>query len=394
MAIRMDDDTSTVPRLIGISALIDVFDQDELFELVDNQRVVELSRLGGEPGFAGTENVRKSTGISTRRILREGITPADLAAALCDRLEIVTGWRLTDFDAILLCHSHTEPDRCQRLASELTSRYQLPAGLITAFNHGCGGFLRLLNDGVCHLEMAPDGARVALISVETPEFWHDASDRLFCGIVSAGATATVLEHGRGIPIGVARADDFAVDAAHRPNPDPLFRRERTDVFSFRGERCHRTVMRMNPEPVFLNGIELMLNNLRSAMVSIDRQPGHRVIVIPHQPSGKLLRALVAAAKTEFDDVEFLNNLDGYGNTISSSVPTILSRLPDVLAANGCQPLREGDHLILLAAGICMEEIADHMTAGHACLQWHQSVSNGPGHGVSPIPCTATLPELT
>jgi hypothetical protein len=41
----------------------------------------------------------------------------------------------------------------------------------------------------------------------------------------------------------------------------------------------------------------------------------------------------------------------------------------VLEANGLQPPREGDHIILLAAGICMEEISDHMSAGHACLQW-------------------------
>ena len=128
-------------------------------------------------------------------------------------------------------------------------------------------------------------------------------------------------------------------------------------------------MRMNAEPVFLNGIELMLGGLRTAASSIEVLPGQRVIVVPHQPSGKLLKALVAAARVEFPDFEYLNNLKTYGNTISSSVPTILSRLSHVLEANGLQPPREGDHIILLAAGICMEEIGDHMSAGHACLQW-------------------------
>ena len=84
---------------------------------------------------------------------------------------------------------------------------------------------------------------------------------------------------------------------------------------------------------------------------------------------ELLKALVAAARVEYPEFEYLNNLKTYGNTISSSVPTILSRLSQVLEANGLQPPREGDHIILLAAGICMEEISDHMSAGHACLQW-------------------------
>jgi hypothetical protein len=79
-------------------------------------------------------------------------------------------------------------------------------------------------------------------------------------------------------------------------PISLFRRETTDGFCFRGQPIHSTVMRMNAEPVFLNGIELMLAGLRTAASSIEVLPGQRVIVVPHQPSGKLLKALVAAAK--------------------------------------------------------------------------------------------------
>jgi len=161
------------------------------------------------------------------------------------------------------------------------------------------------------------------------------------------------------------------------NPNPLFRTETADVFDFRGQPCRRTVMRMNAEPVFINGIELMLDNLRMAMLSIDRQAGQRVIVAPHQPSGKLLRALIAAAAMEFPDIEFLNNLESYGNTISSSVPTLVSRMDEVLTRNKLAPLRDNDHVILLAAGICMTNIADRMSAGHTCLQWQGNALNIP-----------------
>ncbi len=389
----MDEFHDETDSLIGLSCVVDVYDRDELFESVDNHRVVELSRLDGRTGFASVENVLKSTGIAQRRLLSEHCSTVDLAQAVCQRLLKVTGLRLQDFSAVLLCHSHTDPQACERLAAELrqrmvlswprrsgppqpacsSDRNELPQvcsiPVISAFNFGCSGFMKLLQEGVMQLAADSPAARIALINVETPESWHDGSDRLFCGIVSAGATAAVIERGRGVPIHLAQADDFPVPIYLRVNPAPLFHQETTDVYSFRGRRERRTVMRMNGETVFLSGIELMLSGLRTAASSIDRRPGQRVVVVPHQPSGKLLKALIAAARPEFPGFEFLNNLKLYGNTISASVPTILARLPEVLAANGCNPLRDGDHIILLAAGICMEKMADHMSAGHACLQW-------------------------
>ena len=62
---------------IGLTALVDVFDQPELFELIDNDAVMRLSALGGQSGFSSTKAIRKSTGISQRRILREGLSALD-----------------------------------------------------------------------------------------------------------------------------------------------------------------------------------------------------------------------------------------------------------------------------------------------------------------------------
>lgn len=359
------DDSGT----LGISAIADVFDQHDLFDLLDDNAVLELSRLGGASGFPGLASIRKSTGIRTRRILREGITVTDLAVRLCERLEDDAQVDLADCDSILLCHSHTDDNACHRLARSIESALALPDGLITPFNYGCTGFLKLLQDASVEFDSVPPGGRIALLSIETPEFWHDGSDRLFCGLVSAGAIGAILEHGGRMPLDRIAADDFLIPPDRRPNPHPLFRTETSEVFSFRGEPCHRTVMRMNPESVFVNAIELMLSNLRAALDSFDLQPGERVVVVPHQPSAKMLKALVATGQPEFPHVEFLNNLAGYGNVISASVPTVLSRLDEVLEQNGCAPMNDGDHLILLAAGICMADIADKMSAGFAHIRW-------------------------
>lgn len=360
---------------IGLSAVVDVFDQTELFEILDNTAVLNLSQLGGRSGFRDVRTIRKSTGTSCRRLLRTGVEPVDVAEALCRQLEAASGTTLADFHSILLCHSHTDPEQCQVLAQLLADRMEMPAGTVTAFNHGCAGFLKLMAEGCLLLDGCAAGTKVALLSVETPEFWHDGADRLFCGIVSAGATAAVLEVGRGLSMDSVSVDDFLIPTSRRTNPHPLFTKDTGDVFDFRANAVKRTVMRMNPEPVFLNGIELMLDNLRAALLTTAWQPGDRVVVAPHQPSGKLLKALVAAARTEFPEIEFLNNLEHYGNTISSSVPTLLSRLDEVLQRNRLEPLLDGDHLILLAAGICMNEISNHMSAGHACTRWQNGVLN-------------------
>ncbi len=359
-------DQETTP---GLSCFVDVFDRVDLFDRIDNQTVVSLSCLGEKSGFSSVDSVQKSTGISLRRMLKSGVTPAQLATAVFDKLCRVSDYAPADFSVILLCHSGVNDEGAEQLAAILERHYRLSPQTVRPYNFGCSGFLKLLQEGTLLLADRRSVKRIALLNVETPETWHDGSDRLFCGIVSAGATGVVLERNAGLPISVIRADDFAISPSLRPNPDPLFRKETGQVYSFRGEAVSRTVMRMNAETVFLNGIELMLNNLRSAVASIDLRPGQRVIVIPHQPSGKLLKALIAAARLEYPDFEFLNNLIDFGNTISAAVPTIMARLPQVLEQNGREPIRDGDLIILLAAGICMHEIADHMSAGHACLEW-------------------------
>ncbi|MEP3479850.1 MAG: 3-oxoacyl-[acyl-carrier-protein] synthase III C-terminal domain-containing protein [Fuerstiella sp.] len=361
---------------LKLSTVVDVFDDGGLFRALTNRDVMAFSRQGGQPGFSSTKAILRSTGIRERRVLQSDVTIVDLAEVLCEKLESATGMGVLDFQHVVLCHSHTDPKRCEDVAEKVERRLNLPQGVIIPRNFGCSGYMKLLAEGRDSLMGLSAGGKVALLSVETPQTWHDSSDRLFCGIVSAGATASVLELEHGLPIAQIHSGDYPIPDDRRLNPDPLFVRDHCDGFDFDGQACCRTVMRMNAEPVFINGIELMLEQLQSALEFIDADdPVQRIVVIPHQPSGKLLKALVAAAKAKYDHIEFVNNLEWYGNTISSTVPTILARLPEVFDRNQLDPLQEGDHVILLAAGICMSEIGGHMSAGHACLRWAPDALN-------------------
>ncbi len=115
-------------RQPGLSHLTDLYDRSDLFELLNNDDVVQLSRLRDGRGFTSPDNVLRSTGISTRRILRKGFTAVDFAAELCLRLEQRTGIALKDFAAVLVCHSHTDDTQADLLTESLSRRFSLRPG--------------------------------------------------------------------------------------------------------------------------------------------------------------------------------------------------------------------------------------------------------------------------
>ena len=132
---------------LGLSAVIDVFGERDLFETIDNERVLELSRLGNRNGFSSTRAIRKSTGIDVRRLLQPALTAVDLGIRLIDRLQDVRQSSLDEFDHILLCHSFINDDECQSVARQLEAHFGLPHRRIQAYNHGCAGYLKLLQEG-------------------------------------------------------------------------------------------------------------------------------------------------------------------------------------------------------------------------------------------------------
>ncbi len=353
---------------LSLTNFVDVFDRQDLFEILDNQRVLELSQLGGG-GFSEVATLSRATGIQQRRILRPGIAPLDLAVNVCEELRRDCDFSWSDCPAVLLCHSHVDSDRSVNLAAELADHLGLPASRVHGFNLGCAGFLKLMSRGASVAAECGPGRHVPLISVEVPEQWHDAADKAFCGIVAAGATATTIWDGPGHRILGCEAREVPISLDKRFGRD-LFTQDFCEGFDFHGRPQTREVMHMDGEAVFVNGVELMLEATRNAaQLAEEHGRGQEVITIPHQPSGKLLRTLIAAGRMEMPDIKFLNNLPDFGNTLSSTIPTVLARIEDVAARNDIPAPKSGDALLLTAAGICMSQRADHMTQGYAAIEW-------------------------
>lgn len=362
----MNQDATDSPACLAET--ISLSSRTDLFEILDNHRICELSRLNSSTpqsssGFPNAAAVLRSTGVSSRRILRIGVQPLDLAVALENTLDTQNLGRFSDFHAVLLCHSHTDPAAVLQLADNLrhhaAPHTRLPD--IHTFNAGCTGFLQQLQQARQLLQHAPKNTRILLLNIETPESWHCAADRAFCGIVGAAATATIIKKQGGRPITWLQTNHTQVPDSHLLQPGPLFHTEFTRTISFRGQTQDRCVMRMHGEAVFVHGIELMLQAVRQAHQNTSAPAANTpVTLIPHQPSGKLLRAFTAALQSELPHISVLSNLQHSGNTISATIPELLASHPTL--HNSASP-----PLILAASGICMPQMHNHMSFGSAFL---------------------------
>jgi len=367
---------------LRLAGAVSLADSPGFFQPLGNEAILGLSRQGDRQGFRDLATIQRLTGIRSRRLLRPGITPLRLIQGLWQRLQQDFGRTVDGCDRVLLCHSHVDPAAAQRLATSAAGQLGLPADRVLGSNFGCTGFVQLLCEAVELFSRHPEMQRIALLTAETPETWHCSADRAFCGIVGAGATAVLLERLAAEPperpatgsisprptwrlTGLSRAD---LCLPIRSADAPLFFVETTDAFSFRGEPVRRSVMRMQAEDVFVHGIELMQLALRRALRARPLRPGQRVLVLPHQPSGKLLRAFIAAARREFPDCQFLENLEHHGNCISCTIPQQLSELAEVCHRNSLPPPGPDDLLIAVTAGICMHRRHDHMACGYALLE--------------------------
>ncbi|MCA9076191.1 MAG: hypothetical protein KDA93_14270 [Planctomycetaceae bacterium] len=355
------------PEGLGLSDVVDVADDESLFEILDNERVLALSHLGPGTGFRNEAAIVKSTGVRERRVMRLGVTALDVAIAVADRLRFDVGFDWNECPAIGICHSHTDPDASQDLVDEMFAALDITRPKPYVINFGCTGYLRLLRFGAEALSQIESDAPIPLLTIETPQQWHDAADRAFCGIISAGATGSVLSRNGKHALQQSAIRSVRIPEADR-NWETLFRTEVGEYPEFTGGYSTRTVMRMNGEHVFVNGVELMIDAVRKAMSRVDAT-NRRVLVAPHQPSGKMLRALFAVLKEEFPDAVYLNNLERYANSISSTIPTVLAHLDEVLAEQGQSPAQQGDIIVLPAAGICMESKPTNLAQGWAVLEW-------------------------
>jgi 3-oxoacyl-[acyl-carrier-protein] synthase III len=352
----------------ALTDVVEISDREDLFQIVNNEQVTMLSRTAGGQGFASPAVVERMTGVIERRICRPYVDVADVGMALAETLRRRFNFSWRDCPAIGISHTHTNGDSVVRLVRHLSRELGVDQSKFFYINFGCVGFLELLRLGMRQMDRMECSGPIPLLTVETPEQWHDASDRSFCGIVSAGATGCLLSRGPGHQVKTLNASLRKVDFRPDVSPQKLFWTDTGEFRNFFGEPETRCVMRMIGQNVFEHGAELMIEACRMAYETV-RHHDRRVIVASHQPSGKMLRAMIDVLQDEFPCLEFLNHLAYYANSISSAIPTVLSHMNQILAEHGSDPIAQGDYVLIPAAGIAMSHKATHLAQRWAVLEW-------------------------
>lgn len=338
-------------------------------ELLDNARIAALTGLM-------EKRIWQSTRLLSRFILKAGSRPTDLALEVTDKFLRESGIDSQAVGALALVHTQYEGDATQQMAEEVADHVGVTRDRITAISFGCAGFPEIVKRAQAMAEdIAPD-QHVLVLNVETPDQMMDARDSRATPIFASGASATSLSHGRGHLLLFSETQD--VVPPKNPNGVEIFTIGREEVEDFSGQRSEKTIFRMEGELAYENGTALIEDAARRSLHHVMQDSsfhGRRVLVVPHQANAKMIRAfddMIAPemnrgefAKYEIPEVRFVNGMEGMGNIISATIPSVLARLPDMADISP----KSGDVILFPAAGICIADPGGKMSQGLGGMVW-------------------------
>ena len=338
----------------------------DLLEPLTNERISELTGLTAKRVF-------QSTGMDTRYIMSKGRHPLDLARRVMERFYAQSGITPQQIGALAFSHTCYDKIFAEEMADTLGKELHLPKENVLGRSYGCAGFPDILQIAGVLAEQLPSDRHCLVLNVETPQLNKDARDKYATPIFAAGATATTLWKGPGHQLLFADVDDIV--PANNPKKEKFFTVANELAEDFWGEKQMRMVSHMNGNLVYTNGLETIE---RAARESLERvlnmgHLGHRIVVVPHQPNGKMVQMFVdvdGPAMTRENDgkvisVEWVNGMNGMGNTISATIPSVLARLWKLLPG-----MQKGEIVLFPAAGICVENPEDKMSMGHGAMIWN------------------------
>jgi 3-oxoacyl-[acyl-carrier-protein] synthase-3 len=283
------------------------------------------------------EWIVERTGISERRIARNGETTcsmaADAARAAMERAGVQPG----EIDTIVL--STATPDRLLP-STAVDLQAELGATRAAAFDlsAACSGWVYGLTvaEGMM---MSGSAETVLVVGAEKMSAIVDWQDRATCVLFGDGAGAAVLKparEGKGILSSFMRSDGTLADLLYRPHggaETPLS----PEVLE---ARTH--YVKMAGREVFKHAVRSMAEATDRALDAAKLTANDIDLLIPHQANVRIIEATAKHANISMDKV--FVNVDRYGNTSSASIPIALDE------AIECGRVREGTTVMLVAFG--------------------------------------------
>jgi 3-oxoacyl-[acyl-carrier-protein] synthase-3 len=263
------------------------------------------------------EWIMERSGISERRIARNGETTCSMAAEAGRKAMEVAGVHPGEIDVIVL--STATPDRLLP-ATAVDIQAELGATRAAAFDIGaaCAGWLYAMTvaEG---LIMSGTAETALVVGSEKMSSIVDWTDRSTCVLFGDGAGAAVLKRskqGKGILSAYMRSDGKLADLLYRPDggaTTPLS----AEVLE---KRSH--LVRMAGREVFKHAVRSMADAADRALDGARLTGSDIDLLIPHQANVRIIEATAKHSGIPMDKVYV--NVDRYGNTSSASIPIALN----------------------------------------------------------------------
>jgi len=288
------------------------------------------------------EWIRTRTGITNRYISSTetltGLASTAAANALAD-----AGATPSDVD-YLLCATLGGETRTPALACRIAENLKLTCASVD-LNGACTGFLYAL-DMASALIQTGRARTILIVSAEKMSAHVDWHDRSTCVLFGDGAAACVVTAGTGLKyINLVTEPDSQVISlkSDMTGNNPLAPVHEPASFLY-----------MDGQRVFKYAVNMMEQQIRSALAAIDLPPEAIDYYLIHQANRRIIDFAIGRLKQPTD--KFPMNMDQYGNTSAVSIPLLLHEMR--LAGS----IRPGQMLLLVAFGA-------GMTYGSCVLEW-------------------------
>jgi len=303
----------------------------------------DFSAIGIETSH---EWIVERTGISERRIARDGESTCSMAADAARKAMERAGVGAGELDTIIL--STATPDRLLP-ATAVDVQAALGASRAAAFDlsAACSGWLYGLTVGEGML-MTGAAKTVLVVGAEKMSAIVDWQDRATCVLFGDGAGAVVLrasktarrvndaKEAKGILSTFMRSDGQLAELLWRPGGGaslPFTEAMLTDRSHF---------VKMAGREVFKHAVRMMADAADRALDGARLTGADVDLMIPHQANVRIIEATAKHANIPMSKV--FVNVDRYGNTSSASIPIALDE------AIEAGRIKDGSTVLLCAFG--------------------------------------------
>lgn len=313
---------------VSFTDFVDLEGSDSL-ELLDNPRIAALTGLTERRVFSST--------LTTQRyILKDGKQPLDLAHEVTDRFFERTGLTGRDIGALAVSHTQCEGTTGQDIGESIARRIGLIEENVRVVSFGCTGFPHIVSVAEKQARGIHEDKHVLVLCVETPDRMMDARNKQGTPIFAAGATATSLWNGPGHQLLFSETED--VVPPDNPRGTDIFTIAARETQDFSGRMAQKANFEMNGDLAYTNGQQLIERGARESLERVlELRAGYigRILVVSHQPNAKMVKFLDEMVAPDIlskyavrgiTDVRFVNGMQGMGNVLSATIPSVIARI--------------------------------------------------------------------